>query len=288
MVPARPQCNDWMPSQPRPLRRQPSINNPVAAIQLPATRTAIRVQGSRKQTTNAITSGKVTGSSQIAGGPSCAPHRPTDTIANTWSRPETGCLSPARKPAACPCCWCAQAGTAASTRRRMKRRLALIPTPENRQRSLEGPEGAKRPNRVARQHPEEARPLNFQHAERAFEPEDEKNEEQLAHLGAPAGGGAVVLGWSHAPRTLALTMTSPQRSRSPTLVVMNAPISVNGTTMPAATRPPLPPSVRRETYCAPEVAPLGIQRNLCSAATASALPVRASGADEEADLLEDW
>ena len=32
---------------------------------------------------NAITMGNVTGSSQIAGAPSCAPHNPTATIAST-------------------------------------------------------------------------------------------------------------------------------------------------------------------------------------------------------------
>ena len=32
---------------------------------------------------NAITIGNVTGSSHIAGAPSCAPHSPTDTIAST-------------------------------------------------------------------------------------------------------------------------------------------------------------------------------------------------------------
>ena len=35
----------------------------------------------------AMTSGNATGSTQIAGAPSCAPHRPTATIASTWSRP---------------------------------------------------------------------------------------------------------------------------------------------------------------------------------------------------------
>ncbi len=39
---------------------------------------------------SAITIGKVTGSIQTAGAPSCAPHSPTATIASTWSSPETG------------------------------------------------------------------------------------------------------------------------------------------------------------------------------------------------------
>ena len=38
----------------------------------------------------AITRGNATGNSQIAGGPNCAPHRPTATMASTWSRPEIG------------------------------------------------------------------------------------------------------------------------------------------------------------------------------------------------------
>src|SRR5262249_39682398 len=46
----------------------------------------------------AITIGKATGSSQIAGLPSCAPQRPTATIASTWSGPEIGCWKPLRKP----------------------------------------------------------------------------------------------------------------------------------------------------------------------------------------------
>ena len=50
----------------------------------------------------AMTIGKVTGSSQTAGGPSCAPQSPTAIIASTWSRPETGCESPARNPVASP------------------------------------------------------------------------------------------------------------------------------------------------------------------------------------------
>ena len=39
---------------------------------------------------SAMTIGKVTGKSQIAGAPSCAPHNPTATIASTWSQPEIG------------------------------------------------------------------------------------------------------------------------------------------------------------------------------------------------------
>ena len=60
----------------------------------------------------AITIGKVTGSSQTAGGPSCAPQRPTETIASTWSRPEIGCSSPVRKPWAWPSWTCARTGVA--------------------------------------------------------------------------------------------------------------------------------------------------------------------------------
>lgn len=38
----------------------------------------------------AMTIGNVMGSSHKAGGPSCAPHSPTETIASTWSRPDRG------------------------------------------------------------------------------------------------------------------------------------------------------------------------------------------------------
>ena len=37
-------------------------------------------------------------SSQMAGLPRKAPHRPTATIATRWSSPVTGCLSPLKKP----------------------------------------------------------------------------------------------------------------------------------------------------------------------------------------------
>jgi excisionase family DNA binding protein len=42
-------------NQPRPLRLQPSISKPVAATQLPATRTVIRIHGLRRETANAAT-----------------------------------------------------------------------------------------------------------------------------------------------------------------------------------------------------------------------------------------
>ena len=42
----------------------------------------------------AITSGNTTGSSQIAGAPRNAPHRPTATIATTWSQPKIGWVKP--------------------------------------------------------------------------------------------------------------------------------------------------------------------------------------------------
>ena len=45
-----------------------------------------------------MTIGNATGSNQIAGAPSCAPHSPTATIASTWSSPEIGCRKPVRKP----------------------------------------------------------------------------------------------------------------------------------------------------------------------------------------------
>jgi hypothetical protein len=38
----------------------------------------------------AITMGNATGSTQTAGAPSCTPHRPTATIASTWSKPAIG------------------------------------------------------------------------------------------------------------------------------------------------------------------------------------------------------
>ena len=47
---------------------------------------------------NAMTTGKVTGSSHRAGGPSCAPHSPTATMASTWSSPEIGWSQPREKP----------------------------------------------------------------------------------------------------------------------------------------------------------------------------------------------
>ena len=57
----------------------------------------------------AMTIGNVTGSSHTAGAPSWAPHRPTETIASTWSSPEIGWWSPARKPSARPSSVWAQA-----------------------------------------------------------------------------------------------------------------------------------------------------------------------------------
>ena len=48
---------------------------------------------------NAITSGNTTGSTQIAGMPRNAPHRPTATIATTWSGPSTGCREAAQQAA---------------------------------------------------------------------------------------------------------------------------------------------------------------------------------------------
>src|SRR5262245_13393710 len=64
---------------------------------------------------NAITRGNVTGSTQIAGAPSWAPHMPTATIAMTWSRPKIGCSIPATKPpptSPWPTCASATAGAA--------------------------------------------------------------------------------------------------------------------------------------------------------------------------------
>ena len=46
---------------------------------------------------SAITMGNVTGRSQIAGAPSCAPQRPTAIIASTWSRPEIGVREAGKK-----------------------------------------------------------------------------------------------------------------------------------------------------------------------------------------------
>ena len=59
-----------------------------------------------------ITSGKVIGSSQIAGAPRKAPQRPTATIAATWSGPVSGCRNPVRNPP--PAAWpgCAEAAVA--------------------------------------------------------------------------------------------------------------------------------------------------------------------------------
>ena len=59
---------------------------------------------------NAITIGNVTGNSHMAGAPSCAPQRPTETIARIWSSPEIGCLKPERNPPASPATICALAG----------------------------------------------------------------------------------------------------------------------------------------------------------------------------------
>ena len=47
---------------------------------------------------DAITRGNTTGSSQIAGAPRNAPHRPTATMATTWSQPKIGCRKPLVKP----------------------------------------------------------------------------------------------------------------------------------------------------------------------------------------------
>jgi len=60
----------------------------------------------------AITMGNATGSTQMAGAPSCAPQRPTAIMATTWSRPEIGCLSPLRKLTASPLWTCACAAWA--------------------------------------------------------------------------------------------------------------------------------------------------------------------------------
>ena len=48
---------------------------------------------------NAMTIGNVTGSSQMAGAPSCAPQRPTAIIASTWSSPGERVQKPGQKPA---------------------------------------------------------------------------------------------------------------------------------------------------------------------------------------------
>ena len=77
---------------------------------------------------NAMTSGNATGSTQMAGTPSCAPHRPTATIASTWSSPEIGCTNPVRKPAAAPCCTCAKAGAGVNSMMQSKIRNPNIET----------------------------------------------------------------------------------------------------------------------------------------------------------------
>jgi len=66
---------------------------------------------------SAMTSGNVIGSTQIAGLRSCAPHRPTATIATRWSNPVIGCRKPLCNPLATPAPVCASAdetGTSAS------------------------------------------------------------------------------------------------------------------------------------------------------------------------------
>ena len=131
---------------------------------------------------NAITSGNVTGSSQIAGAPSCAPHRPTATIASTWSRPDTGCSSPVTKPAAWPDCSCAQAGTGKqrSTSGASKpvpfsvEAVSLIATLP----AAPPCAGSSSRRRASRPHspaaPPRARPMDLQHAEGALQQQDQR------------------------------------------------------------------------------------------------------------------
>ena len=92
-------------------RRATAVAGPLPATIAPSTiadsAMPISTPGSGKPSRpisppNAITSGNATGSTQIAGAPSTAPHRPTATIASTWSSPDTGWASPARNPAAWP------------------------------------------------------------------------------------------------------------------------------------------------------------------------------------------
>jgi hypothetical protein len=59
---------------------------------------------------NAITTGNTTGSSHIAGWPRNAPHKPTATMATTWSGPRIGCAKPLASPPATPSCASAQSG----------------------------------------------------------------------------------------------------------------------------------------------------------------------------------
>ena len=59
---------------------------------------------------NAITTGNTTGSSHIAGCPRNAPHRPTATMATTWSKPEDRVREAARKPPTTPSCASAKSG----------------------------------------------------------------------------------------------------------------------------------------------------------------------------------
>jgi hypothetical protein len=71
----------------------------------------------------AITIGNVTGSSQTAGAPSCAPHSPTETMATMWSSPDIGCWNPLTKPPSASPNRCAKA--VAGHRSKRQSRAAL-------------------------------------------------------------------------------------------------------------------------------------------------------------------
>jgi hypothetical protein len=69
---------------------------------------------------DAITIGNVTGSNQIAGAPSCAPHSPTETIATMWSSPDIGCIKPLVSPPPSSPVRCAKALAGHSSKRHSK------------------------------------------------------------------------------------------------------------------------------------------------------------------------
>ena len=142
---------------------------------------------------NAITIGKVTGSSQTAGGPSCAPQRPTATIASTWSSPETGCSKPgqealaparpgrARRPASRARGATRRGRDAARCRPASAvRRAAGSSQPRQQdQRALNRPVGARAiPRRSPGSALDEPRPADLEHAERALEQHDHQQHER--------------------------------------------------------------------------------------------------------------
>ena len=140
---------------------------------------------------NAMTMGNATGSTQIAGAPSCAPHRPTAIMATTWSSPEIGCRKPLRKLSSSPLCTCACAAGAkhrsvkstASTRAAPGVPHALHCAPLRRRAKrwmLQNAPSAS--HRVARQRRGPAWPVDLQDAKGALEQQHQQHECQLPDL----------------------------------------------------------------------------------------------------------